>query len=175
MAKNKQNLVKRKVDPLKPILVTEMQRRFVDFLIYHEGRTTRREAALQAGYSDKCADEMAYKLMKNPKVLAYYQQKNNEVNRAYKVSHGSYIKDIALAHNKLDQFNTEGAIKGIAPLLNIKGKATGMFSHTNYNIDVNKMARDEKLADIERLKQINKERLAAKKLIEGEYTEKPTE
>ena len=65
MAKNKQNLVKRKVDPLKPILITEMQRRFVDFLIYHEGRTTRREAAIHAGYSDKCADESAYKLGKH--------------------------------------------------------------------------------------------------------------
>ena len=46
-----------------------------------------------------------------------------------------------------------------------------MFSQTNYNVDVNKMARDAKLADIQRLKEINKERLAAKKLIEGEYKE----
>ena len=107
--------------------------------------------------------------MKNPKVLAYYQQKSNEVNRAYKVSHGSFIKDIALAHNKLDNFNTEGAIKGIAPLLNIKGKATGMFSVTNYNVNVNQMAKDAKLAEIKRIEEINKERIAAQKLVEGDY------
>ena len=169
MAKNKQNLVKKKIDYLAPIKVTEMQRRFVDYLIYHEGRTTRRDAAIRAGYSENCADEAAYKLMKNPKVLAYYQQKSNEVNRAYKVSHGSFIKDIALAHNKLDNFNTEGAIKGIAPLLNIKGKATGMFSVTNYNVNVNQMAKDAKLAEIKRIEEINKERIAAQKLVEGDY------
>ena len=171
MAKNKQNLVKKKMDPLQPILVTEMQRRLVDYLVYHEGRTTRTDAAIKAGYAPKDAAHEAWRLMKNPKVLAYYQQKSNEVNRAYKVSHSSFIKDIAVTHNKLEEFNTEGAIKAIAPLLNIKGKATGMFSQTNYNVDVNKMARDAKLADIQRLKEINKERLAAKKLIEGEYKE----
>ena len=71
MAKNKQNLVKRKVDPLKHILVTKMQRRFVDCLIYHEGRTTRREEALQAGNSDKYADEKEYKIKKKQNVVAY--------------------------------------------------------------------------------------------------------
>jgi len=172
MAKNKQNLVKKKIDYLAPIKITEMQRRFVDYLIYHEGRTTRRDAAIKAGYSENCADEAAYKLMKNPKVLAYYQQKSNEVNRAYKVSHSTFIKDLALAHNKLDAFNTESAIKGIAPIMNIKGKATGMFSVTNYNVNVNQMAKDAKLAEIKRIEEINKERIAAKKLVEGEYEDK---
>ena len=54
MAKNKQNLVKKKIDYLAPIKITEMQRRFVDYLIYHEGRTTRRDAAIKAGYSENC-------------------------------------------------------------------------------------------------------------------------
>ena len=175
MAKNKQNLVKKKIDPLQPILVTEMQRRFVDYLVYHEGRTTRTEAAIKAGYSPKDAAHEAWRLMKNPKVLAYYQQKSNEVNRAYKVSHSSFIKDIAVTHNKLEEFNTEGAIKAIAPLLNIKGKATGMFSQTNYNVNVNQMAKEAKLAEIKRLEEINKERIEAKKLVEGEFTEESTE
>ena len=175
MAKNKQNLVKKKIDPLQPILVTEMQRRFVDYLVYHEGRTTRTEAAIKAGYAPKDAAHEAWRLMKNPKVLAYYQQKSHEVNSAYKVSHSSFIKDIAVTHNKLEEFNTEGAIKAIAPLLNIKGKATGMFSQTNYNVNVNQMAKEAKLAEIKRLEEINKERIEAKKLVEGEFTEESTE
>jgi len=84
----------------------------------------------------------------------------------------TFIKDLALAHNKLDAFNTESAIKGIAPIMNIKGKATGMFSVTNYNVNVNQMAKDAKLAEIKRIEEINKERIAAKKLVEGEYEDK---
>ena len=136
-------------------------------MTYFVSQSRSGDAAIKAGYSENCADEAAYKLMKNPKVLAYYQQKSNEVNRAYKVSHSTFIKDLALAHNKLDAFNTESAIKGIAPLLNIKGKATGMFSVTNYNVNVNQMAKDAKLAEIKRIEEINKERIAAKNLIEG--------
>ena len=42
-----------------------------------------------------------------------------------------------------------------------------MFSVTNYNVNVNQMAKDAKLAEIKRIEEINKERIAAKNLIEG--------
>ena len=49
-------------------------------------------------------------------------------------------------------------------LLNIKGKATGMFSQTNYNVNVNQMAKEAKLAEIKRLEEINKEPQLANRL-----------
>ena len=36
-----------------PTELTEMQRRFCEYLIMNEGRTTRTEAALHAGYEPK--------------------------------------------------------------------------------------------------------------------------
>ena len=44
-----QEIVKKKADI--PVDLTEMQRRFVDYLVYNEGRTTHTDAAIKAGYS----------------------------------------------------------------------------------------------------------------------------
>ena len=41
-----QEIVKKKADI--PVDLTEMQRRFVDYLVYNEGRTTHTDAALKA-------------------------------------------------------------------------------------------------------------------------------
>ena len=63
-----QELVKKKADV--PVDLTEMQRRFVDYLVYNEGRTTHTDAALKAGYAPKSATKEASRLMRNPKVHA---------------------------------------------------------------------------------------------------------
>ena len=62
--------------------LTEMQRRFVDFLAYRQGRSTYTAAALDAGYSEKRANREGSELMKNPKVQAYYRWKCNQINRS---------------------------------------------------------------------------------------------
>ena len=46
-----QELVKKKANV--PVDLTEMQRRFVDYLVYNEGRTTHTDAAIKAGYASK--------------------------------------------------------------------------------------------------------------------------
>ena len=46
--------------------LTEMQRRFVDFLAYRQGRSTFTKAAIEAGYSEKRANREGSELMKNP-------------------------------------------------------------------------------------------------------------
>ena len=45
-----------------PIDLTEMQRRFCEYLVMNEGRTTAKDAAIAAGYSPKNASQEAYGL-----------------------------------------------------------------------------------------------------------------
>ena len=51
--------------------LTAMQRRFCDYLIFNEGRTTHQDAALKAGYAEVGAKQEAYRLLRNPKVQTY--------------------------------------------------------------------------------------------------------
>ena len=48
-----QEIVEKKAQPLTDL--TEMQKRFCEYLIFNEGRTTHQDAALHAGYSPKRA------------------------------------------------------------------------------------------------------------------------
>ena len=63
-----------------PTELTEMQRRFCEYLIMNEGRTTRTEAAIHAGYEPKRARIEGSELMQNPKIQKYLQARSNEVN-----------------------------------------------------------------------------------------------
>ncbi len=63
-----------------------MQRRFCEYLIMNEGRTTRTAAAIAAGYSEKSATQEAAGLIQNPKIQKYLQARSNEVNRAFTVT-----------------------------------------------------------------------------------------
>ena len=61
-----QEIVEKKAQPLTDL--TEMQRRFCEYLIFNEGRTTFTEAAKHAGYSPDRANREGSELMKNPKI-----------------------------------------------------------------------------------------------------------
>ena len=55
-------------EPWHPVQdLTEMQRRFCDYLAYHQGRTTHTKAAIEAGYSENSAAVEGCRLMKNPR------------------------------------------------------------------------------------------------------------
>ena len=62
----KQEVVKKKAG--YPIELTEMQRRFCEYLVTNEGRTTAKDAAIHAGYSPKSASQEAYGLQQNPQI-----------------------------------------------------------------------------------------------------------
>ena len=70
--------------------LTEMQRRFVDYMVYNQGRTTFTKAALAAGYEPTRARIEGSELMDHPKVLKYLRYKINEVNRSYTVTKNNY-------------------------------------------------------------------------------------
>ena len=149
-----QELVKKKADV--PVDLTEMQRRFVDYLVYNEGRTTHTDAALKAGYAPKSATQEASRLMRNPKVQAYYQKKSNEVNRAFTVTKGNYVRRQQVLSQKLVD---EGKIDKALGFENLIGKATGQFIETHIHGNLNDLSKQEKLNEIKRLKELQEERL----------------
>ena len=149
-----QELVKKKADV--PVDLTEMQRRFVDYLVYNEGRTTHTDAALKAGYAPKSATQEASRLMRNRKVQAYYQKKSNEVNRAFTVTKGNYVRRQQVLSQKLVD---EGKIDKALGFENLIGKATGQFIETHIHGNLNDLTKQEKLDEIKRLKTLQEERL----------------
>ena len=71
----KQDIVKKKA--AFPTDLTEMQRRFCEYLIMNEGRTTHQDAALAAGYSPNRAKQEAYELLQMPKIKKYLKSISN--------------------------------------------------------------------------------------------------
>ena len=118
-----QDIVKKKA--AYPIELTEMQRRFCEYLVMNEGRTTGKDAAIAAGYVPKTAKQEAYRLQQNPKVQMYLTQRMNEVNKAFVVNRHNYLK----RQIKLSQMVEEGhphAAKA-APFESHIAKAMGLF------------------------------------------------
>jgi len=149
-----QEIVKKKA--AYPTELTEMQRRFCEYLIMNEGRTTRTEAAIHAGYSAKSATQEAAGLMQNPKIQKYLQTRSNEVNRAFTVTKNNYVRRQQVLSQALVE---AGKIKDAAPFEQLIGKATGQFVETHLHGNLNDMAKQEKLDEIKRLKTLQQERL----------------
>ena len=149
-----QDIVKKKA--AYPTELTEMQRRFCEYLIMNEGRTTRTEAAIHAGYAPKYATQEAAGLMQNPKIQRYLQHRSNEVNRAFTVTKNNYVRRQQILSQALVD---SGKIKDAAPFEQLIGKATGQFVETHLHGNLNDMAKQEKLDEIKRLKVLQQERL----------------
>jgi len=149
-----QEIVKKKA--AYPTELTEMQRRFCEYLIMNEGRTTRTEAAIHAGYASKYATQEAAGLMQNPKIQKYLQHRSNEVNRAFTVTKNNYVRRQQILSQALVD---SGKIKDAAPFEQLIGKATGQFVETHLHGNLNDMAKQEKLDEIKRLKVLQQERL----------------
>ena len=159
-----QEIVKKKA--AYPTELTEMQRRFCEYLIMNEGRTTRTEAAIHAGYSPKSATQEAAGLIRNPKIQAYIVKRSNEINRAFTVTKSNYVRrQQVLSQALVDQ----GKIDKALGYENLIGKATGQFIETHLHGNLSDLSKSEKLEEIKRLKSLQAERIegiSSKKLIE---------
>ena len=153
----KQELTEKKAG--YPIDLTEMQRRFCEYLVMNEGRTTGKDAAIAAGYVPKTAKQEAYRLQQNPKVQMYLTQRMNEVNKAFVVNRHNYLK----RQIKLSQMVEEGhphAAKA-APFESHIAKAMGLFVDRKeiYTRDLtaeDKLQRKEELLDkMKKMKRVN--------------------
>ena len=141
-----------------PQELTEMQRRFCEYLIMNEGRTTHQDAAIAAGYAPKNARFEAYGLMQNPKIQRYLAKRSNEVNRSFAVTKHNYVRRQQILSQKLvDEGKTEKAVG----FENLIGKATGQLLDIHLHGKISDMTNEEKLEEIKRIKSIQTERLKA--------------
>jgi len=149
-----QEIVKKKA--AYPTELTEMQRRFCEYLIMNEGRTTRTEAAIHAGYSPKSATQEAAGLIRNPKIQAYIVKRSNEINRAFTVTKSNYVRrQQVLSQALVDQ----GKIDKALGYENLIGKATGQFIETHIHGNLSDLSKEEKMDRIKRLKSLQEDRL----------------
>ena len=141
-----------------PQELTELQRRFCEYLIMNEGRTTHQDAAIAAGYAPKNARFEAYGLMQNPKIQKYLAKRSNEVNRSFAVTKHNYVRRQQILSQKLvDEGKTEKAVG----FENLIGKATGQFVDIHLHGKISDMTNEEKLEEIKRIRQIQDERVKA--------------
>ena len=155
-----------------PTELTEMQRRFCEYLIMNEGRTTRKEAAIKAGYAENSAAVEGSRLMQNPTVQRYLQTRSNEVNRSFTVTKNNYVRrQQVLSQTLVDQ----GKIEKALGFENLIGKATGQFMDIHIHGNLNDITKAEKLEEIKRIKDLQKDRIEAAKEITIEPDEEETE
>ena len=160
IASMSQEIVKKKAQPVTDL--TEMQRRFCEYLIFNEGRTTFAEAARHAGYSPDRANREGSELMRNPKIQNYIAKRSADVNRAFAVTKHNYVRR---QQNLSQKLVDDGKIKDALGFETLIGKATGQFSETNYNVNINATDIKEREAEIKRLKELNEKRITDTKLL----------
>ena len=148
--------------PNFPTDLTEQQRRFCEYLIFNEGRTTHQDAAVQAGYAPKHARQEAYRLMQNPKIQNYLARRSAEVNRSFAVTKHNYVRR---QQNLSQRLVDDGKIDKALGFETLIGKATGQFSETNYNVNISATDLKEREAEIKRLRELNEKRITDTKLI----------
>ena len=148
-------------EPWHPVQdLTEMQRRFCDYLAYNQGRTTYTEAAIKAGYNENRARIEGSELMKNPKIQRYYRYKVNDVNRSLAVNRTNNIQRLIKLSNKAENKEIRD---NCAPLEGLIGKAAGLLVNVIQHVgesDLNELREEER-----RLKKINEEGLETQKLL----------
>ena len=156
-ARMKQEVAKKKAR--YPTELTEMQRRFCEYLVMNEGRTTGKDAALAAGYSPTRAKQEAYRLQQNPQIQMYLTKRMNEVNKAFVVNRHNYLKR-QINLSKMVEDGHPHAAKA-APFESHIAKAMGIFIDRKeiYTRDLtaeDKLERKEELlAKMKKMKRVN--------------------
>ena len=143
-----------------PVELTEMQRRFCEYLVMNEGSTTGKDAAIAAGYSPARATVEASELQQNPKIQMYLTKRMNEVNRSFVVNRHNYLKR-QINLSKMVEDGHPHAAKA-APFESHIAKAMGIFIDRKevYTRDLtaeDKLERKEELlAKMRKMKRVNK-------------------
>ena len=142
-----------------PVELTEQQRRFCEYLVMNEGRTTGKDAAIAAGDVPKTARQEAYRLQQNPKIQMYLTQRMNEVNKSFVVNRHNYLKR-QINLSKMVEDGHPHAAKA-APFESHIAKTMGLFVDRKeiYTRDLtaeDKIQRKEELLDkMNRMKKVN--------------------
>jgi len=150
-----------------PKRLTEMQMKFAQLLVTNEGRKTKTECAIEAGYEQDRAGNTAAELTnpnKYPLVVKYISELRDEYNKKYDINYGRHITELARIR---DEARLSKAWSAATNAEIARGKAAGLYIeqkiiHHTKNAD---LSREELKEKLKRILDDNKG------LIEADFTE----
>ena len=132
-----------------PKRLTEMQKRFAEYLVFNEGRTTGADAAIAAGYSEK-RDRVEASELQNPKlsplVVQYIGALREENLKKYEVSYDKHVAELGKIREAALK---KGAFSAATNAEKNRGMAAGLYI-------------DRKIIKTGKLEELSEEELEAK-------------
>ena len=110
-----------------PKRLTEMQRRFAELVVLHEGRKFGYECAVEAGYSENRSRQEASELQnpeQSPLVVKYIGELREEQRNRFKVNYGRHVTELAKIR---DQALKHRSFSAAANAEHMRGKAGGLY------------------------------------------------
>ena len=132
-----------------PKRLTEMQKRFAEYLVFNEGRTTGADAAIAAGYSEKRARVEASELQNprlSPLVVQYIGALREEKLKKYEVTYDKHVAELGKIR---EAALTKGAFSAATNAEKNRGMAAGLYI-------------DRKIIKTGKLEELSEEQLEAK-------------
>jgi len=110
-----------------PKRLTEMQKRFAEYLVFNEGRTTGADAAIAAGYSEKRARVEASELQNprlSPLVVQYIGSLREEKLKKYEVTYDKHVAELGKIR---EEALKKGAFSAATNAEKNRGMAAGLY------------------------------------------------
>ena len=159
-----------------PKRLTEMQKRFAEYIVFNKGRTTGSDAAIAAGYSPKRAKVEASELQNprlSPLVVQYIGALREEKLKKFEVTYDKHVAELGMIREAALK---KGAFSAATNAEKNRGMAAGLYI-------------DRKIIKTGKLEELTEEQLEAKmkkiledyapilnaKQIEGEALDVPDE
>jgi phage terminase small subunit len=132
-----------------PKRLTEMQKRFAEYLVFNEGRTTGTDAAIAAGYSEKRAKVEASELQNprlSPLVVQYIGALREEKLKKFEVTYDKHVAELGMIREAALK---KGAFSAATNAEKNRGMAAGLYI-------------DRKIIKTGKLEELSEEQLEAK-------------
>ena len=132
-----------------PKRLTEMQKRFAEYLVFNEGRTTGADSAIAAGYSEKRARVEASELQiprLSPLVVQYIGALREEKLKKYEVTYDKHVAELGKIR---EAALNKGAFSAATNAEKNRGMAAGLYI-------------DRKIIKTGKLEELSEEQLEAK-------------
>ena len=110
-----------------PKRLTEMQKRFAEYIVFNEGRTTGADAAIAAGYSEKRARVEASELQNprlSPLVVQYIGSLREEKLKKYEVTYDRHVAELGKIR---EAALNKGAFSAATNAEKNRGMAAGLY------------------------------------------------
>ena len=110
-----------------PKRLTEMQKRFAEYLVFNEGRTTGADAAVAAGYSEKRARVEASELQNprlSPLVVQYIGALREEKIKKFEVTYDKHVAELGKIR---EAALNKGAFSAATNAEKNRGMAAGLY------------------------------------------------